>query len=689
MSTKTNITTRANISSGANNSSSHSAHSNGNFDSAPVDYWELLNDELERLKNTSVSQASFFWQNTWDFRKEGLGYLINFESIVGSSARTHFPLVMVLKLIAFCLLGRHAITERSPRTVYNIFSSAKEVVAWLGEHGCLVAQHDGGYFKLPRELAQDQFQDVLNAISSSGFHDNTKWDKVRLLSEWWKLSIGDGLLPSFLRLASDPFDGKRLVDFKDFEPDEELALPEDVSGWQAIPLEYAFPIANAALEYVEKYSAPLIQFYQVIYEGIVQHNSGSIVTKGRLEKTCVARGISFEELSHGLPFKFEFSRYAAPSYPDKFTYRLDRKDAERSLSHIKRAAITIILFTTGMRSWEIRNLRVGCCVPDLTMGVEDFYRLTVTVRKTSREYEQGQVISIPVPKTTYQAVKVLEALGTLKRREDYLLTPLQSNEKSDHVSGQLNTQSLVNYVKAFARDIGVDYEPHPHQFRKTIAGWFVMNSPVLGPLLVMRLFSHRSMNMTEMYLRNNPLIVEARQEVLVEQSLKIVNSIGRSAQDGKLAGGAGERLKSGIQQDPIFEGITGDELGATMREYLRERAMHGSMHFLLTPLSICAFDPNDETEKPCVNLIPAIQLDEITASPHHAGGLPFVSKCVGAKCDHCLITQFESQALEQSMGFYKSLIAGAIDEDYAQNLHIMASAREFVELYTPILESVK
>jgi hypothetical protein len=41
------------------------------------------------------------------------------------------------------------------------------------------------------------------------------------------------------------------------------------------------------------------------------------------------------------------------------------------------------------------------------------------------------------------------------------------------------------------------------------------------------------------------------------------------------------------------------------------------------------------------------------------------------------------------MDFYKSLIAGAIDEDYAQNLHIMASAREFVELYTPILESVK
>lgn len=58
-------------------------------------------------------------------------------------------------------------------------------------------------------------------------------------------------------------------------------------------------------------------------------------------------------------------------------------------------------------------------------------------------------------------------------------------------------------------------------------------------------------------------------------------------------------------------------------------------------------------------------------------------------CDHCLVTQCESQALEQSLGFYKSLIDGAVDEDYAQNLHIMASAREFVELYTPIVESLK
>lgn len=664
------------------------SHITDSLDFDLVGMWAFLDSELADLKNVKVSELSFFGQDAWDFRKEGLGYVINFESIIGTWRPTHFPLLMLLKLIAFCLLGRYAITERSPRTIYNILTSAKGLVKWLVEKDCLVAQHSGGYFRLPGEIEREEFYDFLRDVNKTKQHNNTKWDRVRLLSEWWNLSQGEGMLPSFLRLEYDPFDGKRLIDFKDFEVDEEHPEPEEVTGWEAIPLEYAFPLANAALEYIEKYAEPLIKFHQVIYEEIVKYKPESNVSRGRVEAVCATLGIESESLAHGLPFEMVFTRYAAPSSPHRFTYKLERRDAERCFSHIKRAAITIIAFTTGLRSWEMRNLRVGCCVPDLTMGIEGFYRMTVTVRKTSAEYQQGQVISIPVPEATYQAVRVLEKLGTLKRREDYLIAPLQSNEKSDHVMGQLTGTSLVNYIKAFARDVGVNYEPHPHQFRKTIAGWFVMNSPVLGPLLVMRLFSHRSMSMTEMYLRNNPLIIEARQEILVEHSLKIVGAIGKSAQDGKLAGTAGERMKAGIQQDPLFEGITGDILGTTMEEYLRERARHGSMHFVLTPLAICAFDPNDEAEKPCVKLIPAVQLEGV-ADQHHAGGLPFVSKCVGAKCDHCLITECESKALEQSMAFYKSLIDGAIDEDYANNLHIMASAREFVELYTPIIESLK
>lgn len=647
--------------------------------------WMTLESVIECFGDDQVSLMSLFKHNIWDFRLEGLTYRIDFNALVGTSGITCFPLIILLKIIAYSMLREQAIIDRAPRTIYNILYAAKPLIKYLVGKRCLVSKQYKGYFLLPGNLTADDFYDYLVEVNGSRLHQNTKLDRIRFLSEWWKVSGGEKQLPSFLRLTSDPFGGKKLSDFEDFGIERELVPdPEDeAAGWQAIPLEYAFPLATSAIDYIETYSHSLARYYEVVNEGIVREKASSIVTRGSIMKACAAHGITFEELVEGLPFELKIVKYAPPSDPTKFTYRFDRAEAERCLSFAKRAAVTIILFTTGMRNRELRGLEVGCCVPDPSMGVEGFYRLTVVVKKTSKEYYQGQVITIPVPRITYLAVKALERLGTLTRRERILVSPLQSNEKSDHVSSQLTSTSICNYIKSFARDAGIDYEPHPHQFRKTIAGWFVLNSPVLGPLLVMRLFSHTSISMTEMYLRNNPFIIEARQEMLVEQSLSVVKSISQSAQVGKLAGTTGERLKASLQTDPLFKGLTGDELGATLEEYLAERAQHGSMHFLLTPMAICVFDPTDESDKPCANTIP---VTDVTWAD--AGGLPIVNRCVGASCDHCLLTQCQAPAIEQSLSFYRELIEGAIKEDYAQNLHIMASAKEFVQSYTPVAEAL-
>lgn len=651
-------------------------------------HWELLRYVETRWGDTKVSSQSLFSDNVWDLRKEGAPYRFNFDVMVGSDAMTHFPLKVLLKSLMFSLLGSSAIIDRSARTVYNLFSGAKPLIGWLVDRKCLVADVEGGYFKLPRDIPLEAFSEFFREVNSLPMHQNTKWDRVRLLSEWWNLSSDENVLPSFLRFASDPFDNKKLADHGSNNVEPKLEVEE--SGWQPIPLEYAFPLANEAADYIECYAEPLIRYHEVVHEGIVDNHSGSTVSQGAFTDRCAELGLTIDQVAEGLPFELEFYRYSPPSDRSSFTYRLERKQAEKSLAHMKRAAVSIILFTTGMRSREVTLLEVGCCVPDFSIGVENFYRMTVTVRKTSKEYQTGQIITIPVPYITYLAVRVLEKLGSLKRRGNYLVSPLQSNEKGDHVTDPVNVGSILNYVKAFAQDIGSEYIPHPHQFRKTIAGWFVLNSPVLGPLLVMRLFSHKSLAMTEMYLRNNPLIQSARQEMLAEQSLNLIQGISRSAQAGKLAGVSGERIKAGMLVDPLFKGITGDSLGTTMEEYLRERALHGSMHFLLTPLAVCMFDPEDEEEKPCTQLIAKTggedhrQLDSVAA-----GGLPVVSNCVGVKCDRCLITQCESKSLDQSLGFYNKLIEGAIEEDYASNLHLMSSAQEFVELYTPVLDSVR
>ncbi|WPN73654.1 site-specific integrase [Pseudomonas germanica] len=660
-------------------------------DSVVAKHWELLRYIESRWGDKKVSSLSTFSDNEWDLRKEGSPYRYNFDGIVGSDAMTHYPMRMLLKSLAFSLLGHTAIIQRSPRTVYNILSAAKPLITWLVDLKCLAADAEGGYFKLPRDITLEEFSDFFKCVNSENIHQNSKWDRVRLLSEWWHLSGDEGVLPSFLKLACDPFDGKKLVDHgvssDNDKPEPKL---EEESGWQPIPLEYAFPLANEAADYIERYAEPLIRYYMIVYEGVLANKNSNGATQGAVTAKCEERGLPLEMLATGLPFEFKFNKYVTPSDCSSYTYKLDVKLAEKSLAHMKRAAVTIVLFTTGMRSSEVSWLEVGCCVPDYSIGVENFYRMTVTVRKTSKEYQAGQIITIPVPYITYLAVRVLEKLGSLKRRGNYLVAPLQSNEKSDHVTGPVNVGSILNYVKGFAQEIGSAYIPHPQQFRKTIAGWFVLNSPVLGPLLVMRLFSHKSLAMTEMYLRNNPLIQEARQEMLAEQSLNLIHGISRSAQAGKLAGVSGERIKAGMLQDPLFEGITGDKLGTTIEEYLRERALHGSMHFLLTPLAVCMFDPEDEDEKPCTQLIAKSGGEGVQSfDSAAAGGLPIVNNCVGVKCDRCLITQCESKSLDQSLGFYSELIGGAVEEDYASNLHLMSSAQEFVHLYSPVLESVR
>ncbi|MHC8324171.1 site-specific integrase [Pseudomonas sp. GB2N2] len=649
--------------------------------------WSQLDQTAEFYSDRKVCQSDAFESDIWDFRREGVDRLL-FDSIIGQSGREFLPMKLLLKLVAFVLLGFNARFERSYRTAHNILSGSKQFIQWLISRKYLVATSPNGYFKLPSDLQSEELRLFIDSVAATSWHDNTKLDKVRFLSEWWKLSYSGDYLPACLRLASDPFDGQSIGDLlsSSSRSDPSEDDDDDQRGWLPIPLEFAFPMAKKAVEYIEAHADALIRFYEVVYEGIVGNKSGSTVTRGRVLKECAARGITLEQLGENLPFLIEFTHYAPPSDKSRFTYRMDRKVAEKAFSYIKRAAVLIILFTTGIRARELRNLKVGCCVRDYRIGVNDFYRMTVTIQKTSTEYIAGHVVTLPVPKITFLAVKLLEVLGRGNRRGDILIAPLQNNEKTDHVTGPVAHQSIINHIQDFCEDSGIDYRPHPHQFRKTIAGWFALNSPVLGPLLVMTLFSHKKLSMTEMYLRNNPFIRSARQEMLVEQSLKLVKNISHALQSGKVAGVSGDRLMAGVKAEPRFEGLTGDKLGTSIEEYLRERALYGSMHFLLTPFVICVIDPDDTQQKPCTQLIAKSGgIGDDVASI----GLPTPSTCVGAKCEHCLLTECESASLEQSLEFYRELIQGVDSEGYSQNLHLLKSAREFVAEYTPLLEQIK
>ncbi|MFG0528996.1 tyrosine-type recombinase/integrase [Pseudomonas sp. yb_2] len=667
--------------------------------------WKMLDLIAGKFAETQVSQLTKFVDNDWDFRKEGAKACLYLEKMVKGNEETRFPILILLKILMLALSGLASVTDKSGGTIYNIMSSARDLITWLVSKGYLTSIHKGGYFKAPCDLLPEDFAEFIALVDSQDITRSYKFEKIRLLKEWWGLSRNEGVLPQFLKLSSNPFGEKNFGDFFVSTPFVSkikfglLTHGDEESGWAPIPLDYAFPLADAAASYIENYGEGIIRFHQVVYEGVVAKKKSNSVTRAALLEACAAQGITLEKLGEGLPFKLDLVDYSPPSNSKKNTVKLKREEAETCIKHMKRAAMIVILFVTGARSRELANLKVGCCQPDYSLGVENFYRLTVTIFKTSREYSKGQVLTIPVPEIAYKAVKVLEGLNSLTRLDDLLLAPMFKSERGRVAHDEVCTTTILNAVKKFASDIGLGYLPHPHQFRKTIAGWFVMNSPVLGPLLVMRLFSHKSLSMTEMYLRNNPLIREARQEMLAKQSLKVVSTIAAAVKNGKLAGPAGERFVQGVNEDPVFLGITGEELGATMEEYLRERVSQASMHFLLTPLSICVYNPSDESQRPCARLVNAqvttpqihIRHNSVDQVPvlDMTDGLPVVDKCVGAQCGSCLITHCESQKLEQSLKFYEDLIAGAIQDDYSNNIYLMRDAQEFVRLYAPILEQIK
>lgn len=648
--------------------------------------WSQLRQINDHHADEKMGRRSKFADIEWDYR-EVMRYRIHFGNCLANLGNKEtFPFLLLLKLIARELLGFEAQLDRAPRSVLNIVNASKELVTWMGRKGVLVSEVDGGYFGLPRDISTDDFAQFFSSLYDRKLHENTRLDKVRLLREWWHLSQQKDKLPEFLKLPSDPFCGMKL---SDFQPEANADSPientdDEDSGWLPIPLEFAFPLAQKACEWLENYADPLITLHEILESGI--RTNRRRVSFLKFKAACIERGIDWEELSSSLPSPIEHVIYGKPP---KHHTRLITIEHGNDLNTLKHAAALIILFTTGMRVKELVELEVGCCYPDPYLEVEGLYRLRVTVKKTSDEYLKGKVIELPVPELTAKAIEVWEKVGDVRRRGNYLISPTHANEKADHVAEPVTGETIRNFLKRFSGFCEIDYVPHPHQFRKTIAGWFVMNSPVLGPLLLMRLFSHSSLAMTEKYLKNNPLIQEARQEMLTEQSLKIVKSIRQAAQNGKLAGAVGEKIANNLMNDPVFEGLTGDELGATLEEYLRERAKTGDLHFLLTPLAVCAFDPDDDDEKPCVRkLDQAMNPGEAAARKEALGNMPVTNKCVGVDCDHCVITQCQSDKIAQSMTFYRSLLNDSIKEDYAQNLHLIGEAREFVDKYESVLEQI-
>lgn len=366
------------------------------------------------------------------------------------------------------------------------------------------------------------------------------------------------------------------------------------------------------------------------------------------------------------------------------------------------AATQIILLTTGIRNVDLRNLQVECCVPSKRSDL--LYYLVLNIKKTKLKN-----FVIPVPLITYKATKLLEAIRWDESSE-FLINRLQAtNQGKDRKAGQewaiadgKVTGGIIRYFFDYYSinlviDEDKDFEATAHCYRATLAGWIGSHSK-FAILILKKLFGHSNGLMPDAYLKNNPIVIKKRKEIIKESTFKTVEQITNAIVNDQIAGGKAESLKTGIEElkKDINQShsLTEAELNLTLKEQFKgllyDRIQSGQMNALLTPMSvICMRNANDTTESPCSHDKYRRMRSDSGFSKAYSevlGTLPDLANCIGNKCKDSLMGDW-SLPLYEAYLFYKQLLLGlenSFDEEQTAKIFIKQYAKDIKEVFGDI-----
>lgn len=212
---------------------------------------------------------------------------------------------------------------------------------------------------------------------------------------------------------------------------------------------------------------------------------------------------------------------------------IPREWPPRNFEHVLTLSITlqaahffITLLASGGRCGEIATLTRGCVA--IAQDGKDYlngftYKLSGNLFGDARQWPAPEILC----RSLGQQARLAAAMDWLPRRlvDGQPLAPRFGNAiwVSIGLGGKFGENAEINFnemLNQFTRRIGMDYKPggvnvHPHRFRKTIgklAGVALWNSP----LVLKRLFGHKSIEMTLHYILCDPDIREEAEKVLRE-----------------------------------------------------------------------------------------------------------------------------------------------------------------------------
>lgn len=353
------------------------------------------------------------------------------------------------------------------------------------------------------------------------------------------------------------------------------------------------------------------------------------------------------------------------------------------------ACIFIIMFTTGLRNIDIRNLKVDCCIPSGRLDM--LYYIDTGLIKT------GNKVHLPVPQQTYDAISRLNKLKFEDADDDecdlLILNYNYSISNNRIVSDKYSWSSsrLNHRLRLFAEKYGINFiaesvhgsEASAHSIRATTAGWMAEHSQ-LSILLVYRLFGHTNQIMPRSYLYHNPFFQSERKRSIIESAKRMATLMVNGAASEKLSGARGDDLERGFQRHKQkFQSLTEGDLRATFMERIKQRILNGEMYAFMTPLAvICTRNPNDSSQTPCAIVTNAKCVKEKgidRALLNLMQAQPDPINCIGKKCPHAVLGPW-SEAIKESFLWFVEYLEKSTGQELSNDA-IAEHARTFVELY--------
>ena len=225
-------------------------------------------------------------------------------------------------------------------------------------------------------------------------------------------------------------------------------------------------------------------------------------------------------------------------------YKVKVIDINNQKSQLIDACILIVLLTSGIRIKELASLEAGCYYIRRDEDGNTQYWMKGLSTKTNVGMTDWLVTKI-----THDALKLAESLtkemrADLKAYYDRIKDIPEKFKEADKILRHLNSifmgkgsrehryetltdQSLRSRVKAYSKNLKLNWNLHPHQFRRTFARYVARSS--LGDIRYLREhFKHWALDMTIMYSEDQVRDEELHDEIYVSirnEKLLIVESL--------------------------------------------------------------------------------------------------------------------------------------------------------------------